>query len=256
MKIQKVFETLENYAPIRLSNEFVSVVNGYDNSGVLVETDEDITKIIYTLDLTSESVDRAIEEGAKLIVTHHPAIYAPIKSLSYSDSALLKCIQNKIGVISMHLNLDVCALGIDYYLANGLGAKSQTILTNLGGGFGYGRVFDVDLTACELKQKYIETFNTDKAVLYGNKNQKIKKVASFCGSGLDEAELERANEADIYVSSDIKHHIIVMALEKGKCVLDVSHYSSEIYGFEKFYNEIAKKLNELEHIFVVKRDML
>lgn len=256
MKLKNIFETLNNYAPLNLSKEFVDMVNGYDNSGVIVETDEDIEKIVYALDLTNESVDKAIEVGAKLIITHHPAIYSSIKSLTYEDGALLKCIQNKIGVISMHLNLDVCSKGIDYYLANGLGAENQEILLNLGSNCGYGRVFKTHLTAKELKNRYMQTFNTDKAVLYGDENKKINTVASFCGSGLDVSELETAKNADIYVSSDIKHHVIVSALEKGKCVLDVSHYSSEFYGFNKFYNEIAKNLNGLEHILVNKLYML
>ena len=81
MTINEIFNVLSDIAPLQLSNEFVAIENGYDNSGILVYTDEDINAALFTLDLTNASVDKALKLGAKLIVTHHPAIYAPIKAL-------------------------------------------------------------------------------------------------------------------------------------------------------------------------------
>ncbi len=253
MKLNGFFELLEKFAPVSISNEFVKLIDGYDNSGIIAPICEDLTGVVFTLDLTNKSVETAIESGANLIVTHHPAIYSPIKRL---DGALLKCLNNKIGVISMHLNLDCAVEGIDYHLAKGLGAKSQDILYKLNGGCGYGRIFDLNCTALDVKNKYQSVFETDKAMLFGNQNKKIKKIASFCGSGLDVSEIELASDADIYVSSDIKHHVILHAVEKGSCVLCVSHYSSEVYGFKAFYNKIKEQLNGLNCIFCESEDMM
>lgn len=242
MKISDALKICEEYAPLSLSNKLVEVTGGYDNSGIIVENEEEITGVLFTLDLTNASVDYAVKLGANLIITHHPAIYAPIKSLSL-NSAVLKCAQNKIGVISMHLNLDCAKFGIDYFLAKGLGAEEQTIITALADGCGYGRIFEVDLTAKEVLERYKKVFKTDKALLYGNGDKKIKKIASFCGSGLDDSELSKVQGVDMYVSSDVKHHIILAVLENGKTLLNVSHYSSEAYGFREFYNNLKHQLN-------------
>ncbi|MBR6737152.1 MAG: Nif3-like dinuclear metal center hexameric protein [Clostridia bacterium] len=256
MNVSSVFNILNEYAPIKLSSELVALENGYDNSGIILPVTEDIKGVVFSLDLTVKAVERAIEEGANLIVTHHPAIYLPINKIS-ENSAIFLCLKNKIGVISMHLNLDTCERGIDYYLAQGLNAKTQTILTPLSiSNTGYGRLFSFNGTAGDLKSLYEKVFKTNKTVLYGNPNVQIKKVASFCGSGLNESEIEKGKDADIFISADIKHHIILELLEKGKLVLEVTHYSSEVYGFKKFYEFIATKLNEIKAVFYENEIML
>ena len=240
MKINEIFSVLDEIAPLKLSYDFQKMIDGYDNSGIIASVVEDVKGIVFTLDLTNSSVDYAIKNGCNLIVTHHPAIYAPIKTI---DGALKKCLNNNIGIISMHLNVDCAKEGIDYHLAKALGAKNQKIIFDLGGDCGYGRVFDVDTTLCEIKNNYKKVFETENVMFFGDSDKKINKIASFCGSGLDIKEIELASEVDLYISSDIKHHVILYALERGKCVLCVSHYSSEVYGFKKYFENVKEKLN-------------
>ena len=139
MNYREVYAKLCEYAPIELSDKLVDLDNGYDNSGIIVGNTGDVKKILFCLDLTGESVKAAIEKDVNLIVTHHPAIYRPIKSIS-EDSALYACVKNNIAVISMHLNLDCAETGVDYCLAEGLGGKIIGILTPLGENVGYGRM--------------------------------------------------------------------------------------------------------------------
>lgn len=256
MKINEVYSLINDYAPFSLSDEFVKLENGYDNSGIILPLTSDVTGVLFTLDLTVQSVLKAIEEKVNLIVTHHPAIYAPITSIK-EGSALHLALANNIGVISAHLNLDVCEKGIDYYLASGLTGSQQEIITKLSlPNTGYGRTFNFNGTSGELKALYEKTFESDKTALYGNPNAKIQKVAVFCGSGLSESEIEKEPNADIYLSADVKHHIILALTESGKQVLEVNHYSSEVYGFKKFYEELKLKLNGIKAVFFENEIML
>ena len=44
------------------------------------------------------------------------------------------------------------------------------------------------------------------------------------------------------VSADFKHHVVTEALESGLCVVALTHYASENYGFSKYYKKIQKAL--------------
>ena len=81
--------------------------------------------------------------------------------------------------------------------------------------------------------------------LVGEENQQIAKVASFCGAGVDDGSVAYAIAcgADAILSSDWKHHLILACHEAGIAVLELSHYASEQYGFEKYYEKICKSIS-------------
>lgn len=244
MNVKQICDKLNEYADLKLSKNFVEKFEAYDNSGIIADNLEEINGILTCLDLTFESVKSAILNGCNLIITHHPAIYKPILSLS-EDNPLTYAIKNSIAVISFHLNLDTAKTGIDYYLAKGLGAEKQEILMPLGKDVGYGRKFKTNITLNELVKHIQKEFNTDKVLVYGDLNKKINVVCSFCGAGLDYNELSLSNDADLIVSADIPHHILKECLQRNKCVVQLTHYASEIYGFTKFYNWIKREFENL-----------
>ena len=182
MNCNKMFSLLNEYAPIALSDTLCKIEDIYDNSGIIIGGDEESDGVVFTLDLTEESVKYAIDNGCKIIVTHHPAIYHPIKNLA-ENSPIRKCAKNGISVISMHLNFDCAKKGIDYYLASGLGGKIEKILLSLGEEVGYGRLSSVNATAGEILNRYKSEFKTEKVMLYGVNNyadideEKAKKLA-------------------------------------------------------------------------------
>lgn len=245
MKLDKVLEILEKHAPLSLSHEFCEKYDAYDNSGIIVNSGDDIKGAVFSLDLTLNAVKKAIECGYNLIITHHPAIYKPIKTLNETD-ALYQAITNKIAVISMHLNLDAAKYGIDYWLAKGLGAEDEKILMPLGE-YGYGRIFSVNKTLNRVEADYKNTFNSNKVFVYGDLNKKIQTAASFCGAGFSDYEYALSLDADLIISADIPHHMILKVLESGRNVMQITHYASEIYGFEKFYDSV-----EIENKTLVK----
>lgn len=251
MNYKDIFAKLCGIAPIELSDKLVKLEDGYDNSGIIVGNNGNINKILFCLDLTCESVKAAIKVNADMIVTHHPAIYRPVKAVA-ENSPLYECIRNNIAVISMHLNLDCAQEGIDYYFAEGLGGKITEIIEPLGDNVGYGRVSELhNVTAKDLARRYREVFSTDKFWLYGDENKKIERLASFCGSGLDETAVDEAVKrgADAVASADIPHHVLLKALECGLIVLSCTHYATENYGAGKFADKCREILKSKEIYF-------
>ena len=253
MKIIEFYKKLCEFAPLSLSEKLCEKDGLYDNSGLIIapSPEEELKGAAFMLDLTAKGAEKAVKSGCNFIVTHHPAIYSAIKSID-SSSALAYCIKNGVAVASMHLNFDCAERGIDYWLAKGLGGDNQLIDEDLGNNCGYGRLFKrEETTASNLLNEYKKEFKTDRVTLYGNEGQKIKKVASFCGAGLDERAVEVAKDfgAEMVVSADIKHHVLLYAIESGLCVLSCTHYATENYGMERIAAGFIKKYKDENIIF-------
>ncbi|MBQ8658319.1 MAG: Nif3-like dinuclear metal center hexameric protein [Clostridia bacterium] len=262
MKLNEIYKIADEIAPKRLSEEYCAAYEGYDNSGILVDTGKEIEKILFSLDFSLEAIERASEEGANLIVTHHPAIYGKIGNIRADNfdplsKKLLKAIEKGISVISMHLNLDMAQGGVDESLKNGViaAAKNASGKTSVKEettektmwqvtGGGYGRAYDLPAVKLgKLVEEIKKEFTTTRIFTYGDKEQTVTRAASFCGGGGDTQEVEYAvkNGAQVIVSSDFKHHALLLAKESGLAVVQMTHYASENYGFKKYYEKIRSQ---------------
>jgi putative NIF3 family GTP cyclohydrolase 1 type 2 len=144
----------------------------------------------------------------------------------------------------MHLNFDSAPHGIDYYLMKGIGGDKAETMIDIEGG-SYGRAYDIPKsTLGDLVKKIEKEFNTQRVVVYGNLSREIKKAASFCGAGCDDEAIAFAvtNNADVFVSADMKHHHIAELVSRGLAVIVLTHYASEVYGFNKIYTNLTNKL--------------
>lgn len=253
MELSYLLSALEKICPLKLSYDCIEQ-GGYDNSGLLVKTHQSVNKILFSLDFSAMVVQKAISVGADTVITHHPAIYQPIKTVGVTENdAIALAVKNDLNVISMHLNLDIVSDGIDDGLAYGLGGVTLTTL-NLGF-VGYGKEFLVEKTTLNsYAEKVAKTFGTQKLLVYGNPETVIEKVASFCGAGGSEGATYNGN-ANLIVTSDLAHHEIKQIIEKGKNLIILPHYVAENYGFTKFYNKVTKLIgNEVKtEIFVDER---
>ncbi|MBE7086814.1 MAG: Nif3-like dinuclear metal center hexameric protein [Clostridiales bacterium] len=243
--LDKFFEVLDRLAPLSLSKRMIELGN-YDNSGILIKTHSECKGVLFALDLSKEVVDRAVRLKCDTVVTHHPAIYNPLSSLSVEDASsrtVTYAVKKNLNVISMHLNLDVADGGIDDCLRVGLGGNKYKILEYVTELNGYGRLFDITpLKLCEFKSKIQDRFNTKKVVCYGGRNRVIKKVASFCGGGSSHADsaVRGGIDADVVVTSDVPHHVIKNVIDSGKCLVILPHYASEEYGFKKYFERVKE----------------
>ena len=59
---------------------------GFDNSGLLVgDPNQEVTRALMALDITPNVVAEAAAMNANLILSHHPVIFHPLKSLGPQD---------------------------------------------------------------------------------------------------------------------------------------------------------------------------
>lgn len=249
MKTEQLLNVLEEFGALSVSKSFREITGGYDNSGIIINSGEQIKGVLFSLDLSLKAVQRAKSLGFNAIVTHHPAIFGGITSISaedYSTRALYECVKSGISVVSMHLNFDAAERGIDYRLMLGLGGSGSDckyMLEPEGGR--YGRVYPVEKIKLKDYVNLIkELFNSQRVLFYGDGERVISRTASFCGAGCDPESIAFASEngADAFVSSDFKHHLITELLARGMCVIQLTHYAAENYGFSGMYSEIKNSL--------------
>ncbi|MDK2801999.1 MAG: Nif3-like dinuclear metal center hexameric protein [Oscillospiraceae bacterium] len=114
IKIYDIYKYLDEIAPFKLSEK-------WDNTGLLIgDKTETISKIGFCMDITDEVVDRCISENISLIISHHPVIFNPIKSIP-KNSIVYRIIKNNISTIAIHTNLDKSPIGTSYALAKSIG---------------------------------------------------------------------------------------------------------------------------------------
>ena len=118
MVIADIISALEAIAPLSLAEE-------WDNVGLLVgDAAAPVERVMTCLSVTPDSVAEAVEARAELIVSHHPVLFRPTKTLTTASSEgrmLVGLLQAGIGVYSSHTAFDNCGGGINDLLAQKLG---------------------------------------------------------------------------------------------------------------------------------------
>ena len=95
----------------------------FDNVGLLAGNGEDeVSGAVVALDSDINAIEFAKQKGANLIITHHPVIFEPLKSVTENDT-VFKLIKDGISVISMHTNLDVAKGGVNDALLAAVGCS-------------------------------------------------------------------------------------------------------------------------------------
>ena len=91
VKVKDVKDFYNSIAPFYMKYDF-------DNIGILVGfPDNEVKKVLVSLDITDEVIDEAVNIGADLIVSHHPVIFDALKRITSDDAKgrkIIKMIQN------------------------------------------------------------------------------------------------------------------------------------------------------------------
>ncbi len=126
--VADLVRVLEQWFPLALAAE-------WDNVGLLIgDAAQPVERVMTCLTVTPESADEAIRERANLIVSHHPVLFRPTKTLTSASgegAMLLKLIRAGVAVYSPHTAFDNAPGGINDFLATRLGLTGVRPLRSL-----------------------------------------------------------------------------------------------------------------------------
>lgn len=203
----------------------------WDNSGWQIKNSADVSKVLICMDLTLDRVDYAIDNGFNLILTHHPLFFLGIKSIKddYKSQMIKKLILNNIGVYSAHTSFDVSKQGVNKVLFDFLSLEDSEdlIITETKSGLGLVGKNKKFGDISELLRFLEENLLDDSYRIYGRRKKNLSKIALLGGSGASEMQAAIESGADVYITSDVKHHDAQFAYENDLIVIDISHNDSE-----------------------------
>lgn len=208
-----------------------SIADSFDNSGILVGSPSSpVSKALLALDITQEVIDEALKKKIDLIITHHPAIFNPLKTIA-EGSIAYRLVSNGISHIAAHTNLDKTqsGIGISEIMAKLLEMKITDIVfekTDIGEGYGKICTLSSPISACELAKRVKQAFQTE-VVRYVDGEKPIRSVALCSGSGGSSAKLAAEMGIDAYITGDVKHDQFIDAHNCGLTLIDGGHFYTE-----------------------------
>ena len=213
----------------------------WDNTGFCIGSPQtEVKAVLVGFDCTPALVREAVERGAKMIVTHHPLIFRGIKKISpdnFLGEIITLAIKNDIVVYSAHTNADKAQGGVNTLMAERLGLRNCSVLSE--DGFGLTGTLPVPMAAEDFiafvkKQFSLKVVRTSRLT-----DKPVEKVALCSGSGSSLIGDALAAGADAYISGDISYHQFFT--EKDFLLLDIGHFESEIDIVDKLISVLEEK---------------
>lgn len=204
------------------------------------------TGIVVALDLSTEVVRHAQENGANLIITHHPTWFSPVRNLlmtSAIDALALESIGAKISVYAAHTNLDAAPEGVSVAYAKSLMPEAEVeFLQDLEfdeAGFGAVVILEEDWGLEELAEQCLAQWgfipqnlgDYSSPAHFGQLDARMIRKVAFWGGSWDETlvQLLKDQEIDVLFAGEVKWHSELELREEGILCVPTGHGQSEAW---------------------------
>ena len=240
--VSEIHTYLDTLLPRSLSCE-------WDNDGLMVcgNKNAEVTKILFTLDITMQAVEYAEKIGADLIVSHHPLIFKGIKHVTGEDitsKKVIRLLQSGISAMSFHTRLDAAEGGINDMLAETLELQNiEKFQAEEGLDSRIGNL-QSEMTFEDFCL-YVKEKLGAPSLLASKGSDTVSRVALLGGAGKDAIFSAMAAGADVYLTGEANYHGLLDAMECGFSVVTAGHDFTE-NGFSSYFKKaLAAKFEGL-----------
>ncbi|CAG4883948.1 GTP cyclohydrolase 1 type 2 homolog [Georgfuchsia toluolica] len=219
----------------------VAQFHDYCPNGLQVEGRAEIRKIICGVTASQALLDAAVNADADAVLVHHGYFWKDDDNrvTGIRKSRLATLLKRDINLFAYHLPLDAHAE---------LGNNAQ--LAALAGWTAEGRFGDQDIgfigrpdTLCTAGDvlAQIEATLCRTALLVGDAQRKVKRIAWCSGGAQGHFEEAIAAGADLYVSGEISEQTTHLARESGVPYIAAGHHATERHGIQALGAHLTKR---------------
>ena len=213
---------LEKLYPLRYAEK-------WDHPGLIVgDPLRPVHRIYMAVDPTLAIVREAAAWGADMLVTHHPLFFRSVHQVAgtgHRGAVTNELERYRIGLWVGHTNADAAHRGVSEGLADALGVRDQKPIIPISdpdslwdGQVGLGRVgyLESPMSLRELADVVNRVLPpTHRGIeVAGDLAMPVRKVAVLGGSGDSIFDEVRATDADVDVTSDLRHHPVLDARQQ------------------------------------------
>jgi len=250
LTVANILQVLERIAPSELAEQ-------WDNIGLqLGKRDRQVKTIWVALDPLPEVISAACKASVDILVTHHPLIFQPIKSLDF-DTPLGRMFematQHKLSIVSAHTNLDRTSGGLNDVLSAKIGLKNLGLLEDSRISFdththqGLGRIGEIEkwTNLVKFARTIKRKLNLKSVRVVGDPELAVYKVAVCTGSGSSLLDAFFSTNAQVFITGDLRYHEARQAEAMNRGLIDIGHFASEDIIKEVLAERIRSGLREI-----------
>jgi dinuclear metal center YbgI/SA1388 family protein len=214
-----------------------------------------LDRIHLAVDAVPETADEAVEAGAGFFLVHHPLLLRGVTSVAedqFKGAVLSRLIRAGCALYAAHTNADVVETGTSAVLAARLGlVDARPIVPGDVPGTGIGRVGGLaeETTLGALARTLAAILPaTAGGIRVSGEFDRLVRTVAVCGGAGDSYLAEPAVlAADVYVTSDLRHHPASAFRETAKvgagpALIDTSHWASEWLWLDTAAEELRGEL--------------
>lgn len=233
----------------------------WDRVGLVTGRDAaPLRRVLLAVDAVGETVAEAIAWQADALITHHPLLLRGIHTVAEDTgkgALLAALIRADCALIAAHTNADQPAGGVSDVIARSLGLTAARPIVPLPATpeIGIGRVGDLT-EACSLRAfaervAAVMPETVSGVRVAGDPDRSVRRVALLGGAGDSLLDHPLVRAADVYLTSDLRHHPAQEALESaavagGPALVDVAHWASESLWLRGAAEELGRRLPGVE----------
>jgi dinuclear metal center YbgI/SA1388 family protein len=155
-----------------------------------------------------------------------------------------KLIKNELSVYAAHSSLDRAQEGLNRYFGHKIGLTCLEPYSGDDRGYVVIGYLESPMTLKALAEKIGEVLNISEVRYVGEDHKLITKVAFVTGSGMSLLKEAVFDEADVFLTGDLKYHDAMWVYESGNSMIDVTHFGSEKIVTDLLYDLIKKVVDK------------
>lgn len=212
-------------------------------NGLQIENSGAVTKIGAAVDVSTRTLDAAIERGINFLIVHHGLFWPGLQPITGGRRRMLeRAFKHDLALYSAHLPLDIhSVLGNNAQLASALGFENTKPFFEQKGQC-VGLKMQAQISRAELARK-LEHSLGGPVKMFAAGPEQTQTIALITGGAGSEIYAIAREGIDTFITGEAPHWAAVAAEELGINLLLGGHYATEIFGVKALAAHLSDRFD-------------